>query len=620
MTHTINPSRRRFFTQTGFGLLAYAGLPNWLRAMEGMGEMPKIPPRKASANFHPDVEIDLFCKPSEVSILPGRPTKVLQYSAKLLKGPANTLTEIPGSYLGPVMRFEKGQKIRIHLHNGLSTPTITHWHGLHVPAEQDGHPMYQIDPGEILVYEFEMLNRASFNIYHPHTHNLTAEHVYQGLAGGILVNDQEERRLGLPDGEYEIPIVIQDRRFDANNQLIYAQHMHDKMMGFYGDKILVNGLPDFHLDVASRAYRFRVMNGSTARIYKLAWDDNSPLTVIGTDGGLLETPVNKNYVMLAPGERLDIWADFSGRKVGTQLTLRSREFSGVLPMMAERMMVGRHGGDDRPHSGGGHPMGMGMHGSALPVGSDYPIFSVKVARQVGDSPALPNQLSTIKHYTPADTANANKPVPVAISEGPMRMVLNGRPYAFNDYLPSERIPLNTIQLMEIFHDHGGSGGHGGGHGNESSKQPDMQHGKQGESSGHRMGGMGMMGGMNHGGEGGGHRMGMGMGGHGSEGGGHRMGGMMGGEMGMMMSMAHPIHFHGQYFQILSRSVSHGDGAGYASVKDGFIEGGWKDTVLVMPGERVRLIKPFQDFKGAFMFHCHNLEHEDMGMMRDFLVE
>jgi FtsP/CotA-like multicopper oxidase with cupredoxin domain len=98
-----------------------------------------------------------------------------------------------------------------------------------------------------------------------------------------------------------------------------------------------------------------------------------------------------------------------------------------------------------------------------------------------------------------------------------------------------------------------------------------------------------------------------------EGGGHRMGGMG-------MSMAHPIHLHGQYFQIFSRSMGMGESDDYATVKDGFIEGGWKDTVLVMPGESVKIIKPFQDFKGLFMYHCHNLEHEDMGMMRDFLVE
>ena len=566
MNKSINLSRRRFFKKTGAGLLVGAGLPSWLQAMEGMSELPKRAPNKASPNFHPDVEIDLLTKPSTISILPGQPTQVLQYFAKLIKGPANTLTEIPDSYLGPILRFEKGQKIRINLRSELNEPTITHWHGLHVPALMDGHPLYAIDKGQVFVYEFEMLNRASMSIYHPHPHNMTASQVYHGLAGALLVTDPEEQKLGLPNGEYEIPLVIQDRRFDDNNQLVYASHMRDRMMGFYGDRILINGRPDFNLDVASRAYRFRILNGSTARIYKLAWDDNSPITVIGTEGGLLESPIHKPYVMLAPGERLDVWADFSGRNVGSQLVLRSSSFSGVLPKMAAR-----------------------MHQMALPVGSDYPLLTVKVTRHVSDSPALPNSLSTYHHYQISDTANPNNPVPIAISEGPMSMLLNGRPYAYNDVLPSERIPFNTIQLMEIFHAHGGSGGHGDDKSKEQGQS--MQHGNdKPQAEGHKMGGMGMMGGE----------------------------GMAG--MGTMMSMAHPIHLHGQSFQILSRSIGAAESEDYATVKDGFIEGGFKDTVLVMPGERVKIIKPFQDFKGLFMYHCHNLEHEDMGMMRDFSVE
>jgi FtsP/CotA-like multicopper oxidase with cupredoxin domain len=96
---------------------------------------------------------------------------------------------------------------------------------------------------------------------------------------------------------------------------------------------------------------------------------------------------------------------------------------------------------------------------------------------------------------------------------------------------------------------------------------------------------------------------------------------MGGGMGMMgmMSMAHPIHLHGQQFEIVERSFE-GDEDAYASIRDGFIDSGLKDTVLVAPGERLRIVKPFGDFKGRFMYHCHNLEHEDAGMMREFSVE
>jgi FtsP/CotA-like multicopper oxidase with cupredoxin domain len=586
-----NYSRRRFLAQSSLGLIAFAGLPGFIQAMEGMHGMPKLTPNKASASFKADVEFDLFCRSGSVSILPGQQTQVQQYSALLIKGPKDTIIDIAGSYLGPIINLQKGQKVRINLHNKLTEPTVTHWHGLHVPANMDGHPQYTIDPGEILVYEFEVLNRAGMNIYHPHPHELTAKQVYHGLAGALFVHDEEEAKLELPSGEYEIPIVIQDRRFDAQNQLVYAHNMHDRMVGYYGDRILVNGHPDFKIDVSSRAYRLRVLNGSTARIYKLAWDDGTPLTIIGVDGGLLEKPEVKPYVMLAPGERLDVWADFSGRNEGSQLVMRSQSFSGVLPKMAERMG------------------GMMMHGHSLPVGSDYPIFTARVTKKVSDSPKLPTQLSKINWHPLSATANPDKPIPIGISEGPMAMLLNGRPYAFNDIQDFERIKVNTIQLMEIFHTHGGSG-HG--------KQPASTEDHNAEQHGGGMGmmgmghkgrgrGMGMMGGMNHGNDE-------------AKTEGHGMGGGMGmGGMGMMMSMAHPIHLHGQQFQIVSRSVGAEHDADYATVRDGFIESGLKDTVLVMPGETVRIIKPFQDFKGLFMYHCHNLEHEDMGMMRDFLI-
>lgn len=633
MSAQINQARRRFLTQSALGIFAYASMPSLLNAMQNLHGMPKMQPKLASPNFNPDVEFELHCKLNAVPILPGEPTQVMQYSAKLLKGPKDTLTEIPGSYLGPIIRLQKGQKVRVRLHNHLAEPTITHWHGLHVPSEMDGGPAYVIDHGVKFVYEFEVLNRASMNIYHPHPHEATARQVYQGLAGTLFVHDEEEAALGLPSGEYEVPIVIQDRLFSENNQLIYARSMHDRMMGFYGDRILVNGKPQFKLEVASRAYRLRILNGSTARIYKLAWDDGTPITAIGVDGGLLTAPETKPYVMLAPGERLDVWADFSGRSVGSQLVMRSAAFSGVLPKMAERMMRGGMGGG---------MMGGMMHANALPVGSQYPIFSVQVTKKVSDSPKLPSQLSKITRYQLLDTVNPNHPVPIGISEAPMAMLLNGRPYAFNDFLPIEKIPLNSIQLLEIFHAHGGQGGHGKdvnsnagatkGEGQHDMAAMNKENGKSthatntdnNEKSGGMqhgmMGGMGSMGGMGrHGG------MGMGMR-HENSNSNNEMGGMMGGMggmgggMGMSLSMAHPIHLHGQSFQIVSRNTSNTDTEDYATVRDGFINSGWKDTVLVMPGESVRIIKPFQDFKGPFMYHCHNLEHEDMGMMREFLVE
>jgi FtsP/CotA-like multicopper oxidase with cupredoxin domain len=542
----FNQSRRRFLGQSGLGLVALTTLPSIANAMEsmGMGRMgmggmhnsmgsevnyPKLTPNKSNPNFHPDVELDLVCKPIEISILKGAATKVLHYQATLIKGPKDTVVDIPHSYLGSMIRLQKGQKVRINFHNALSQSSVVHWHGLHVPQVMDGHPQYAIESGETLVYEFEVMNRANMNMYHPHPHGATAKQVYFGLAGAVIVNDDEEAALDLPSGEYEIPLVIQDKQFDSDNQLVYSPNRHQRMTGVTGDNILVNGQANFHLEVESRAYRLRVMNGSTSRIYKLAWDDGMPMTIIGVDGGLLEQPEVKPYVMLAPGERLDVWADFSARNEGSQLMLKSLAFSGVMPKMA-----------------------MGMNRSSLAVGSEYPICTIKVTRKVSESHKLPTKLAKIHRYGIHETANPNNPLPISISESPMSMLLNGRAYEFNHPLPSERVKMGSIVLLEIFH-----------------AQSNM--------------------------------------------------GMGGGMGGMNMTMPHPIHLHGQQFEIMSRSIS-GDTSDYDTVREGFIDSGLKDTVLVMPMERIKVIKPFQNFKGLYLYHCHNLEHEDMGMMREFLVE
>jgi hypothetical protein len=328
------------------------------------------------------------------------------------------------------------------------------------------------------------------------------------------------------------------------------------------------------------------------------------------------------------------------------------------PQQGEDAMGGMQHGKDDGQKGGGmggmHGM-MGMMANKLPLGSDYPIFTVRVTRTAEESPRLPGRLCKMPRYEIEQTANPDKPIPLAISEAPMAMLIYGRSYAYDDVQPNEKVPFDTVQLMEIFHAHGGAGGHGGqaaapaGDGaGPAAKEGGMGQGMMG-------GGMGMMGGMRHGGEAksaesgggkpqeGGQSMGGGMGmmggmRHGGEAkpadtgggmqhgggdkpqeGGHSMGGGMGG-MGMMMSMAHPIHIHEQPFLIVSRTVGAEEAEDYATVRDGFIDSGWKDTVLVMPGERVRIIKPFKDYKGLFMVHCHNLEHEDMGMMRELRVE
>jgi blue copper oxidase len=129
-------------------------------------------------------------------------------------------------------------------------------------------------------------------------HGTLCPQVYAGLAGLFVVSDEEEAGLGLPSGRFDIPIVLQDRTFDSNNRLFYSGgFMMEAMTGFLGNRVLINGKADHTLSVDRSVYRIRVLNGSNARIYKLAWGNETPLTVIDTDGGLLEEPVTKPYVM-----------------------------------------------------------------------------------------------------------------------------------------------------------------------------------------------------------------------------------------------------------------------------------------------------------------------------------
>jgi blue copper oxidase len=539
MNTPTNLQRRKLLKYTAIGIAGAITYPSWAKAGEFV--RTNVP----SADFIPDVEIDLTMNPAEVTILSGNKTRIWKITGKVVKGPSDVLDNNEGTYLAPTLRFKKGQKVRMILNNNLPAQSILHWHGLHVPANMDGNPMYAINRGESYVYEFEILNRAGTYFYHSHTHSVTARQVYSGLAGLLTVTDDQEQALNLPKGDLDVPLVIQDRSFDGENQLVYSAHMMQRMQGFLGDQILVNGRPDFVLPVATRAYRLRLVNGSNSRIYKLAWDDGTPMTVIGVDGGLLSAPENHPYVMLAPGERVEIWTDFSGRALGSELNLRSLSFDvsthGGMGMMGGGMMGGR---GHRGMMGGGM-----MAVSTLPLGSDYPILKVRVAKKEQGDNTLPKTLTPITALQVKNAANANTPRNITLSMEHMSALLNGRAYEMDDIQPYEVIPVNSLQLIEF--DNGFEGG---------------------------------------------------------------------GMHGMMMNMPHPMHIHGEQFQIVKREMNSRFSEIYSSVSAGFINSGWKDTVLVMPGEKVTLLKPFNDFKGRYMYHCHNLEHEDMGMMRDFLIK
>lgn len=239
-----------------------------------------------------------------VTDLGGTSSKVLAYNA---------------SMPGPTIVATRGDAATIRLVNGLSEPTITHWHGLVVGEEDDGGPFFSVAPGGSFDYAFTVGQRAGLNFYHPHPHMLTGKQVNLGLAGAFIVRDAEEAALGLPTGAREVPLLLRDATLDSLGNVVYKP----RSGGFDGQIPLVNGTRDPVLAVDGEVYRFRIVNGANARIFALTMSDGSAFTLIGNDGGLLEAPATLTRIDLAPGERADVLVSFAGVKTRTLRDARS---------------------------------------------------------------------------------------------------------------------------------------------------------------------------------------------------------------------------------------------------------------------------------------------------------
>jgi FtsP/CotA-like multicopper oxidase with cupredoxin domain len=510
-----NPLSRRDFLRyavAGLGVTAAGGLLSGLTAcsvpsMASHGD--DAVSTTGNPDVSPDIELDLYAAPDDVQIKPGAPTRVWRYRAEVRaaqtrSGRPDAVLPIDNSYLGPILRFHKGETVRIHFHNELDEPSIVHWHGLSVPESADGHPRLAIAPGETYVYDFTVLNRAGTYWYHPHPHGRTGPQVLYGLAGLLLVTDDEESSLGLPDGAFDVPLVIQDRSFTDDNQFSYLEDgMQSPMIGFHGDEILVNGQPDFTLPVATRPYRLRLLNGSNARIYKLGWSDGRPFQVIATDGGLLERPVTRSTLTLAPGERVEVWADFGQDEAGTELVLQNLAFTGS---------------------------------------QAFPILKVTVNEEASAQIALPEVLSTPNRHREADAVNRRNPRSFTMEMQHMAWLLNGRTFEMDVVARNEVVRLGDLEVWEFV--------------NQS------RH----------------------------------------------------------MAMPHPMHVHEVQFQVIEREVLPAYADLSRELSDGYVDEGWKDTVLLMPGERVKILLKFEHYEGLYLYHCHNLEHEDLGMMRNYRVK
>ncbi len=409
------------------------------------------------AGFVPDVELGLTAAPDAVAVLPGAATRVWRFTGRVIKGPADAIQPVAGSYLGPTISVRTGQKVRIRFTNQLPEHSIVHWHGLDVPENADGHPRLAIPTGQEYVYDFEVTNRAGTYWYHPHPHMRTGAQVYQGLAGLFLVRDAEEEALGLPSGEAEHLCVLQDRRFDAGNQLVFRGNgMMEMMNGYLGDRVLVSGVPQPTKDVDAAWHRVRLLNGSNARFYKLAWSRDLPMTVIGGEAGLHEHAVTQRSLTLAPGQRADVLLDLTSFAAGTEVHLESLSFpeadAGMVGMMG--MMGGRMGGMATP--------------SSVPNGAALRVMTLRTRAKKGPAFRVPDRLSTFDGTWATKSRCAGPSRAAALSA---HGVVARRPHVRHDRRGARGNRRRRLHAYLGIHERGERHGHAGGPSHSHARPP-----------------------------------------------------------------------------------------------------------------------------------------------------
>jgi bilirubin oxidase len=392
---------------------------------------------------------------------------------------------------GPLIEVNEGDRVEVEFSNGIPGEESTiHWHGMPVPADQDGNPMDPVTSGSSRTYAFDLPEGSAAPYwYHPHPHGKTAEQVYRGLAGAFLVKPKVDP---IPVEYGDTVLMFTDLRL-ATDGTMPADTMVDLMNGRVGDHVLVNGQknPSVGMKLGEKR-RLRLYNATNARYLRLAFE-NAGMVVVGTDGGLLEKPIPVDEILLAPAERVELVVTFE--KPGAAI-LHTLDY-------------------DRGWMGAGKPEDAGLA-----------LFTANVSETpAGPVPPLPEKLRSI---TPLGTAAVTRRFvfteKMETGSGGMKMefFINGVAFDMNRIDVVSKV--GDVELWEVIN------------------QSDMDH---------------------------------------------------------------PFHVHGTQFQVVQHERS-----GKAT-KPIYLS--WKDTVNVMQGETVRLLLR-QDLPGPRMYHCHILEHEDLGMM------
>ncbi len=252
-------------------------------------------------------KIDLVAKSSITQFLPNLDTESYGYSAP---------------YLGPVVRVHRGDSVKMTVSNQLDSPTTVHWHGVLVSSEFDGGPYNSIAPGETWQPVLNIDQPAATAWFHPQLHRDAGRQTYMGLTGLLYVEDGSAADLGLPNryGLDDFPLVLQDRAFGPDGELVYESSPAATMHGYRGSTIIVNGAIGPVAEVPKGLVRLRLLNAANARNFHLTFDDNRLMHVIATDNGYVPAPLGVRELTIAPGERFEVLVDFSDGEVAAILT------------------------------------------------------------------------------------------------------------------------------------------------------------------------------------------------------------------------------------------------------------------------------------------------------------
>jgi FtsP/CotA-like multicopper oxidase with cupredoxin domain len=249
-------------------------------------------------------------------------------TAQIARGLNTTLAGYNGIFPGPSIRVEQGTRTELRISNRLSTKgllypdpsnTVTHLHGSASLPQYDGYANDRTAPGKVKNYQYPNWQAARTLWYHDHNHMLTAQGVYSGLAAYYSITNEQEREQ-LPQGEFDVPILVSDVMLNADGSLGYNDNGHS---GLWGDIVMVNGVPWPTMKVKPQIYRFRFLVGSITRSYRFALSNGAPFYVVGTDAGMTPKVQAVSSWRQGTAERYEVLIDFRKYKPGQTVELRN---------------------------------------------------------------------------------------------------------------------------------------------------------------------------------------------------------------------------------------------------------------------------------------------------------